>query len=365
MIEISLCMIVKNEEEVIGRCLDSIKDVVDEIIIIDTGSEDKTKEIVSKYTDKVYDFEWIEDFASARNFSFSKATKEYVMWLDADDVLLQRDKVALSKLKKSLSNTVDMVMMKYNVAFDEEGKPTYSFFRERLFKRSNNFKWVGEIHEVIPPSGNIFHSDIAISHKKIHGNSDPKRNLRIFEKMIRDGKELGPREQFYYSRELYYNAKYDEAIEGFTKFLDSEQGWVEDCISACKDLANCYYMIKEDKKALYSLFRSFEFDEPRAETCCDIGKHLFDRDKFKEAAYWYKVALSRDINDVKEGFKLNDCYDFLPSIQLSVCYDRLGDIDKAIFYHTRAKKAKPKNEAVLYNEDYFNKLKKKSIITKI
>ena len=73
MISISLCMIVKNEELVLGRCLDSVKNLMDEIIIVDTGSTDKTKEIASLYTNKIYDFPWINDFAAARNFSFSKA----------------------------------------------------------------------------------------------------------------------------------------------------------------------------------------------------------------------------------------------------------------------------------------------------
>lgn len=85
-------MIVRNEEEVIERCLKSICDLVDEIIIVDTGSTDKTKQIVSKYTDKIYDFEWVNDFAKARNYSFSKATKDYILWLDADDVILEEDR---------------------------------------------------------------------------------------------------------------------------------------------------------------------------------------------------------------------------------------------------------------------------------
>ena len=76
MITISLCMIVKNEEKVLARCLDSIADLMDEIIIVDTGSSDNTKEIAKKYTDKIYDFAWIDDFSAARNYSFSKATKE-------------------------------------------------------------------------------------------------------------------------------------------------------------------------------------------------------------------------------------------------------------------------------------------------
>ncbi|AXH99762.1 glycosyltransferase [Sporosarcina sp. PTS2304] len=70
MITISLCMIVKNEEAVIGRCLDSVSALVEEIIIIDTGSIDRTKEICRQYTDRVVDFQWIEHFAAARNFSF-------------------------------------------------------------------------------------------------------------------------------------------------------------------------------------------------------------------------------------------------------------------------------------------------------
>ena len=74
MITISLCMIVKNEEKVLARCLDSLEGLMDEIIIVDTGSTDRTKEIAAGYTDKIYDFEWVDDFSAARNFSFSKAT---------------------------------------------------------------------------------------------------------------------------------------------------------------------------------------------------------------------------------------------------------------------------------------------------
>ena len=91
MATVSLCMIVKNEEAVLARCLESIKDAVDEIIIVDTGSTDHTKEIAEKYTDLVYDFPWINDFSAARNFSFSKASKDYIMWLDADDVVTEEN----------------------------------------------------------------------------------------------------------------------------------------------------------------------------------------------------------------------------------------------------------------------------------
>lgn len=89
MIGISLCMIVKDKEAVIERCLQTIRPLVDEIVVVDTGSADATKHLAGRYTDQVYDFQWIDDFSAARNFSFSFATKEYILWLDADDTLTE------------------------------------------------------------------------------------------------------------------------------------------------------------------------------------------------------------------------------------------------------------------------------------
>lgn len=79
MSTISLCMIVKNEEAVLARCLDSIADLMDEIIIVDTGSTDRTREIAANYTDKIYDFKWIQRFFCCRNFSFSRRQKNISM----------------------------------------------------------------------------------------------------------------------------------------------------------------------------------------------------------------------------------------------------------------------------------------------
>ena len=110
MITISLCMIVKNEEAVLARCLDSVKEVVDEIVIVDTGSTDKTKEIAAQYTGLVYDFAWDDDFSAARNASFSRATKDFILWLDADDVLLPADRQMLGQLKQTLPCDIDVVM---------------------------------------------------------------------------------------------------------------------------------------------------------------------------------------------------------------------------------------------------------------
>ena len=83
MTTFSLCMIVRNEEKNLKRCLDGIADLMDEIVIVDTGSDDGTKDIAAKYTDKIFDFKWTGDFSEARNFSFSKATQEYIYCAEA------------------------------------------------------------------------------------------------------------------------------------------------------------------------------------------------------------------------------------------------------------------------------------------
>ena len=99
----SLCMIVKNEAAVLGRCLNSVGTALfDEIIIADTGSDDQTKAVAAAYTNKIYDFIWKDDFAEARNFAFSKATCDYIMWLDADDVIAPKDLEQLLDFKASM-----------------------------------------------------------------------------------------------------------------------------------------------------------------------------------------------------------------------------------------------------------------------
>jgi glycosyltransferase involved in cell wall biosynthesis len=358
MITLSVCMIVKNEEDVLGRCLDCVKYFADEIIIVDTGSNDRTKEIAAQYTDKIYDFEWIYDFAAARNFSFSKATKDYVMWLDADDVIDKKNRRALKELKRTLNPEVDMVMMKYDVAFDEHNNPTFSYYRERIFKRSMEYRWVSEIHEVIEARGKVIHSPIAVYHKKIHP-TEAGRNLRIFQNMILNGKQLDPRQQFYYARELYYNDLFNEAINEFNHFLQEGKGWVENNISACQDLAKCYYKTEQDTAAIEALFRSFLYDEPRAEICCEIGKHFFERNTYTTAIFWYKLASERPMHEENGGFVTKDSYGITPFLQICVCYDRLGNYEKAAEYNEMAGKINPDSRAYLYNKKYFDELLKK------
>ncbi|MCL2421499.1 MAG: glycosyltransferase family 2 protein, partial [Defluviitaleaceae bacterium] len=299
MITISLCMIVKNEEAVLARCLDSIKNVVDEIIIVDTGSVDKTKAIAYSYTDKVYDFEWVNDFSAARNEAYAKATMDYQMWLDADDVFPETSAKALLELKETLDPAIDIVTMKYLTHFDEHGNPILTSTRERLTRREKGYVWNDPVHEYIQLAGNIFYSDIEVHHKKIKIATDSSqeaaadRNLKIYMHLEKSGKPLTPRQQYYYARELKDHGMWADAAHHFKEFIDSKKGWVEDNIAACYNLSICYNALGDEKnqqKILPILLKSFEYDAPRAEICSEIGYFYKRKNDYATALKWFKIA---------------------------------------------------------------------------
>ena len=352
MVSVSLCMIVKNEEDVLERCLESLAGAVDEIIIVDTGSVDHTREIAARFTDQIFDFPWQDDFSAARNESFSHASMDYCMWLDADDVLLEEDRNAFLVLKETLDPTVSVVMAPYHTGFDESGQVTFSYYRERLIKNRAGMRWAGAVHEAVTPVGSIQYAEFAVTHQKTRP-SDPDRNLRIYQAQLAAGTTLEPRQQFYYGRELYYHRRWEEALEVFERFLSEGRGWVENNIDACCHCAYCHKELGHDREALAALLRSFAYDCPRAEVCCEIGLWFFQREQYRQAAYWYALALTCARDDRRGGFVSPDCYGYLPCIQLCVCYDRLGDPSKAKEFNELAALFKPDSPAVLHNREIF------------
>lgn len=357
MISLSVCMIVKNEEDILKRCLNCAKQIADEIIIVDTGSTDDTVNIAKEFTDKVYKFKWCYDFSKARNYSFSKATKEYIMWLDADDVILKEDILKINRLKEKLDvNFVDMVMMKYNMFEENNKQVTLSYYRERIFKREYGYKWISPVHEVIVPEGKYIFEDIAITHKK-DKPADLRRNITIFEKMLENGINLDARQKFYYARELFYIKDYEKSLEEYKEFLDDREAWLENKISACIDIAKIYTILEDKPNTLQYLLKSFEYDIPRAEVCCELGNYFLQNNMYKLAIYWYEEALKKEKNIESGGFCFNDCYSFIPHIQLCICYDKIGDYKKANYYNELANIDKPNNKFYLNNKLYFdNKL---------
>lgn len=352
---ISLCMIVKNEEEVLANCLSSVEEICDEIIIVDTGSTDRTKEIASKFTDKIYDFTWIDDFSAARNYSFSLATKDYILWLDADDVILPEEQKKFKKLKKNLNSNIDAVSMNYIAATDGNGNPTFHYRRNRLVKRSKGFKWIGPVHEYLAVHGNILEADISIHHKKREKKVDTQsigRNLRIYENRIKNGEEFSPRDLFYYANELKDHKQYNKAIIYYQEFLDGKKGWIEDNIRACIYMADCYARLGEKENELMALFKTFNYDEPRSEACCRIGDIFQARKDFKTALFWYQLAVKMK-HKKTGGFHHTSYTTWYPHLALCVCYWQLGNVGESIKHHELTKQYIPNDPKVLYNEEFF------------
>ena len=356
MITISLCMIVKNEEEVIGRCLASVKDLVDEINIVDTGSTDSTKNIVGQFTDRIFDFQWIDNFAAARNFSFQQATKEYILWLDADDVFSEEDQEKFKALKKSLTPDIDAVSMNYYLSFDAEGNVSSLLRRNRLVKREKQFQWIGAVHEYLSVGGNIYTSDVAVSHLPL--SHDHNRNIEIYNQLVKSGEELSPRDTFYYANELLDHAQYEKAIFYYEQFLTSKLGWVEDNIRACFKLADCYTHLNDKENNVSSILRSFEYDIPRPEACCRLGYHFMEQFKNHEAIHWYEQALLTKQHP-HAPFQNNTFTTWLPHLQLCVLYDRLKQYEIAHAHNELAGTFKTNDAKIQFNKDYFDRILKK------
>ena len=362
---ISLCMIVKNEENCIEQCLKSIQDLVDEIIIVDTGSTDKTKEICSKYTNNIFDFKWNNDFAEARNYSFSKATCDYIFWLDADDILLNTDRDKFKQLKNNLN--YDYVSMIYNCSSNEHGNPSLSFRRNRLIKRSLNPTWVGFVHEIINLNiMNAYSSDICITHTKTHSSSD--RNLKIFERKRRSGEIFNTRNTLYYAKELFYNGKYQFAINEFNKFLKCDDCWVEDKIDTLIKLYECHteldkkypirtQQINSQERRRSFLFETFKLTYPRAEALYRIAITYIEEERYYEAIFYLESIFSMEFPENCAGFINKDMWTILPHLQLCFCYYQLGNIRLSLQHHDKCMEISPNNEVVKSNEQYFKQIR--------
>ena len=230
---ISLCMIVKNEEKILRRCLDSLKGIYDEAIIVDTGSTDQTKAIAKEYTDKVYDFEWVDDFSKARNFAMSKATCDYIYMADADEVLDEENRKKFLLLKQALDGEVEVVQMNY---VNQLGNGSvYNFDKEpraKLYKRERNFVFIDPIHEVVRELPVVYDSDIDICHMQQENHAG--RDLQTFRKAIERDGMLSGRLIDLYARELVISGKDEDFLlaEEYFKSLVDEGDHSEDILRA-------------------------------------------------------------------------------------------------------------------------------------
>ncbi|SFK72147.1 Tetratricopeptide repeat-containing protein [Paenibacillus sp. 1_12] len=346
MIMISLCMIVKDEEDSLGRCLDSVQTLVDEIIIVDTGSTDKTKEIAAQYNAKIYDFVWINDFAAARNYSFSLATMDYIWWLDADDVLLEGDQQKLLQLKSTFDTSIDSLAMNYHLNSGPDGQATFSMKRNRIVRRSCGFQWHGFVHEYLVVHGKVVPTDIAITHKK--NKVHTTRNLDIYEEHRAKQTAFSPRETYYYANELKDHGQFDNAVTYYQAFLDTKQGWIEDILAASCKIADCYEGLGKIDEAMTAAMKSLEYAVPRPDSVYRIGRYFMLKNAIEQAIFWLSLAAKLEAPE-NWGMQHKDYSTWLPHLQLCVCYYRQGDMEKSYFHNEIALSYRPDDQSMLNN----------------
>lgn len=329
MITISVCMIVKNEELMLSGCLDSLQHIADEIIIVDTGSTDRTKEIASRYTDKIFDFPWIHDYSAARNFAAEQATMDYIYMADADERLDDFNQKQFAALKTALLPEIDIVQMIY--CNQLEHNTTYNFDREyrpKLYKRLRTFRWQNPIHETVALEPVIFDSDIEIIHKPQSNHA--ARDFKDYLYNIQQGKTLYRTPYIMYAKELFIagtEQDFLQAEEYFYHTLNYESRSVEELKAAQCVVAHAARLRQDFDRLMKCCLRNLADGEPSAEICYELGEYYFAQEDFAEAILWYYNAA------FETSCELNIHYSSeLPLKRLSECYTKLGDEEQAEYY---------------------------------
>lgn len=299
----SLCMIVKNEERLLAECLDSLKDYMDEIIIVDTGSTDRTKEIAAGYTTNIYDFQWTGSFSDARNYSFSLATGDYIYCADADELLDRENQEKLGRLKECLDEQIEIVQMYYANQLQHGSVYNYDKeYRPKLFKRLRTFRFADPIHEQIVTEPLVFDSDIEIIHRQEESHAD--RDLLAFERMIDRNEKLSDRLFSMYARELYKAGSREHLERAFSYFAErteketKEELFKMSCLLTaviCRRTGEIIDFFKYAMKLVAS--------DGCSEICMELGDFYMERKEYAEAKMWYHNAAyeTAPILDIASG----------------------------------------------------------------
>jgi glycosyltransferase involved in cell wall biosynthesis len=358
---VALCVICKNEEKNLPRLLASVEGCFDEIHIADTGSTDGTIEYLKSRKDvTLHHFTWVDDFSAARNFVFSKAKADYVMWLDCDDVLDSKEQFI--EWKKALLITANYWMAAYHYGLDDKGEPTCSFARERVIKNGMGYEWNHFVHEGIPPVTKVgkavvsYASSWAVKHVRTQEdiNADRNRNLRIFQK---NPQKMNDRLEYYYGKELFEAQQPLEAYTQLTKAMELPQLELHDrvlCIQyACMSAMNC----NQFDKAIELAHKGLRLVPNRAEFYVIIADSYLKLNKFDDSVPYYVAASACNNPTPKDAvfqqpiFTDAKVYAHYPRNQLARVYFHKGEINKAKQYLEEALALGPDTETgTLYTE---------------
>lgn len=329
---ISCCVIAKNEENNVEQWYRSIEGCFDEVIFVDTGSTDRTVEIAKSLGLKVYHFDWVNDFAAARNFSFSHATSDYVFWNDLDDVL--ENKEEFIKFRDTIMSLADYWVATYHYASDAYGKAVISFVRERVMKRSKQFQWKYFVHEGVMPESPLgpvttqFIGSWAVRHKRTESDmiKDRSRNLDMF----KGRNNLDPRMQYYLGKELFESNKPVEAINQLLLAMNNKSLETHDRVLGIQYTAMAYMKCGRFDQAIEMAHLGLMLRPNRAEFNVLIADCLVKIGRPMEAVPHLAAAKASYREGVSPIFTQEDYYSRMPRQLLTHIYANIGDLERAL-----------------------------------
>lgn len=376
---ISACMIVKNEEKHIEKCLKSLVNQVDEIVIIDTGSTDKTIEISKQYTQKIYKIRWENNFSKARNYSIKFALKKYILIIDADEFLDEKINI------KEILNTKNADLYKVRINNELSNGGSYSHFAYRIFKNSIGLKFENALHEQLDLKNNQYTIDelpIFITHTGyLHETQIEKRknerNIKILkEDILREENDYNT---YNLGREYLISGEYNLAYKLFETSckLNSQSLFMPDLLN--KKAICLIEMNKKDE--FYSLIENFIGNFPNeTELYYTAGNGYLVFKDYKKAKEKYLNCIQKGENGYQTTRGISDYISYFKLAEIAYQEENLIEafdyivmslkiennyIPSIIKYFEITDKAKIPNENIISTFEILYKINSKSDLKKI
>jgi len=336
--KVSVAMIVKNEERTLGRCLASLAGQVDEIVVVDTGSTDATRQIAGGYTDRIFDFPWRQDFAAARQYAFDRASGDWVFWLDADDVA-----VGAAAIRRSLANLPSDLAgyyWRYVVDRDAWGNARCEFWRERLVRNDGSFHWVGRVHEVLVsdhPRQLARSSDVVVEHRpEAHRGAEKlRRNVEILESELRDqGEAATPRLLYYLGREYGSAGETSRALAAFERYL-AVATWDDERYFAQLKIAELSRAERRYDAAIDAAFAALRICPHWPDAHFDLARTYYFLRDWHKVIHWTEVGRAMSEPDTLQIVNPLD-YRFNWIIYYTNALYHVGAVDSAKIWTRRA-----------------------------
>lgn len=336
---ISVAMIVKNEATLLKACLDSVKAAVDEIVIVDTGSEDETIDIARIYTDKVFSFPWQEDFSAARNFAVEQCSSKWILSIDADEQLEDNG----NSLRELIADTnKEAFFLPLKNCTISDGSTFEVIGVLRLFRNLPHYRYFGKIHEQISIANEDFvgYSECPIiSHSYIEParrQEKRRRNISMLIEQLKQEPESATFLKYYLGCEWLGLGRYQEAYNCFSyayKNLDCSHIFFRS--SAIRSLVACLRHMKKFEQALAICIKeSTEYPE-YTDLFFDCGIVLEQIGEYEIATRWFKAAVDLGTPGIQYQHS-NGTGDFLAFYHLGHCCQMLGIYEDAAIWYEKA-----------------------------